>query len=147
SGSQVAQAPYLAWLAMWEGGAAGWYAAAAAMIAPAAIPAGLAAGGLCWAYRIRSMATGSGGLAPDSAAAFDRRQWRHQARSAQARIAAPGAVALTTRDGDLVAGAGIRAAGHPARGIASIPYARMRSHQVVIGTSGTGKTTLEAWHY
>jgi hypothetical protein len=142
SASQVAEAPYLAWLAMWHRGAAGSYLAAAAVIAPAAIPAGLAAGGAGWAYRIRSMATGSGGLAPDSAVAFDRRQWRHQARSAQARIAAPGAVPLTTRSDDLVAGAVIRAVGHPARRIASIPYARMRSHQVVIGTSGTGKTTL-----
>ena len=142
SASQVAEAPYLAWLAMWHRGAAGSYPAAAAVIAPAAIPAGLAAGGVCWAYRVRSMATGSGGLAPDSAAAFDRRQWRNQARSAQARIVAPGAVPLTTRNDDLAAGAVIRAVGHPARRIASIPYARMRSHQVVIGTSGTGKTTL-----
>jgi hypothetical protein len=142
SASQVAEAPYLAWLAMWHRGAAGSYPAAAAVIAPAAIPAGLVAGGLCWAYRIRSMETGSGGLAPDSAVAFDLRQWRHQARSARARIAAPGAVPLTRHDDDLVTGAVIRTVGLPARQIASIPYARMRSHQVVIGASGTGKTTL-----
>jgi hypothetical protein len=142
SASQVAAVPYLAWLAMWHRGAAGAYPAAAAVIAPAAIPAGLAAGGLAWSYRIRSMQTGSGGLAPDSAVAFDRRQWRHQARSARARITAPGAVPLTTRRGDLVAGAVIRAVGHPAPPVASIPYARMRSHQVVVGTTGTGKTTL-----
>jgi hypothetical protein len=36
----------------------------------------------------------------------------------------------------------IRAIGHPVRQIASIPYPRLRSHQVVIGTTGTGKTTL-----
>jgi HrpA-like RNA helicase len=30
----------------------------------------------------------------------------------------------------------------PAAPIASIPYSRMRSHQEVIGTTGTGKTTL-----
>jgi hypothetical protein len=140
--SQAAEAPYLAWLAMWHHGAAGSYLAAAAVIAPAAIPAGLAVGGLCWAYRIRSMETGSGGLAPDSAVAFDLRQWRHQARSARARIAAPGAVPLTRHNDDLVAGAVIRTVSHPAQPIASIPYARMRSHQVIIGTSGTGKTTL-----
>jgi hypothetical protein len=142
SASGVAAAPYLAWLAMWHRGAAGSYPGAAAAIAPAAIPLGLAAGGLAWSYRIRSMETGSGGLAPDSAVAFDLRQWRHQARSARARIAAPGAVPLTTRSGDLVAGAVIRVVGHPARPIASVPYARMRSHQVVVGTTGTGKTTL-----
>jgi hypothetical protein len=142
SAAQVAGAPYLAWLAMWHRGAAGSYPGAAAAIAPAAIPAGLAAGGLAWAYRIRSMETGSGGLAPDSAVAFDQRQWRHQARTARARIAAPGAVPLTRQNSDLVTGAVIRAVGHPARRIASIPYPRMRSHQVVIGTTGTGKTTL-----
>jgi hypothetical protein len=142
SASQAAMTPYLAWLAMWHRGAAGSYPAAAAVIAPAAIPAGLAAGGLAWSYRIRSMQTGTGGLSPDAAVTFDLRQWRHQARSARARIAAPGAVPLTTRNGSLVAGAVIRTVGHPSRPIASIPYSRMRSHQVVIGTTGTGKTTL-----
>ncbi len=142
SAAQVAAAPYLAWLAMWHHGAAGAYPQAAAVIAPAAIPIGLVAGGLAWSYRIRSMETGSGGLSPDAAVTFDLRQWRHQARSARARIAAPGAVPLTTRNGRLVTGAVIRAVGHPARPVASIPYARMRSHQVVIGTTGTGKTTL-----
>ncbi len=145
SAAQVAEAPYLAWLAMWHRGAAGAYPAAAAVIAPAAIPAGLAAAGLSWAYRIRSLETGSGGLAPDSAAAFDARQWRHQARSARARIAAPGAVPLTRQNDSLVVGAVIRTVGpvgHPARRIATIPYTRVRSHQVLIGTTGTGKTTL-----
>ena len=79
--SRAAAAPYLAWLAMWHSGAAGSYPGAAAVIAPVAIPAGLAAGGLVWAYRIRSMETGSGGLSPDAAVAFDQRQWRHQART------------------------------------------------------------------
>jgi hypothetical protein len=142
SAAQVAEAPYLAWLDMWHRGAAGAYPAAAAAIAPAAIPAGLVAGGLAWSYRIRSLQTGSGGVAPDSAVAFDRRQWRHQARSARARIAAPGAVPLTARGGSVVVGAVIRAVGHPQRRIADVPYARMRSHQVVVGSTGTGKTTL-----
>jgi hypothetical protein len=142
SASQAAMTPYLAWLALWHHGAAGSYPAAAAVIAPAAIPVGLAAGGLAWSYRIRSMQTGTGGLSPDAAVTFDLRQWRHQARSARARMAAPGAVPLTTRNGSLVAGAVIRTVGHPSRPIASIPYSRMRSHQVVIGTTGTGKTTL-----
>jgi hypothetical protein len=135
-------APYLAWLAMWHDAAAGRYLAAAAVIAPAAIPLGLAVGGLAWSYRIRSMETGTGGLSPGSAVAFDRRQWRHQARAARARITAPGSVPLTSRNGAVVAGAVIRAIGHRAGLIASIPYPRMRSHQVVIGTTGTGKTTL-----
>ncbi|MEP7026023.1 MAG: hypothetical protein ABJB47_19930, partial [Actinomycetota bacterium] len=99
-------------------------------------------GGLIWARRIAVMESGSGGRSPGSAAAFDRRQWRHQVRSARARIAAPGSVPLTRTNGAVVAGAVIRAVNHPAVAIASIPYARMRSHQVVVGTSGTGKTTL-----
>jgi hypothetical protein len=138
----ILAAPYLAWLAMWHDAAAGRYPAAAAVIGPAAIPLGLAAGGLGWSYRIRSMETGSGGLSPGSAVAFDLRQWRHQARAARARITAPGSIPLTSRNGAVVAGAVIRAIGHRPGLIASIPYPRMRSHQVVIGTTGTGKTTL-----
>ena len=138
----LAEGPYLAWLAMWHDGAAGSYPQAAAVIAPLAVPAGLAVGGLAWAWRIWSMQTGSGGLAPGSAVSFDRRQWRHQARTAGALIAAPGAVPLTTRSDSIGVGAVIRVVGHRARKIAAIPYSRLRSHQVVIGSTGTGKTTL-----
>ena len=140
--SRATAAPQEAWLAMWHSGAAGSYPGAAAVIAPVAIPAGLAAGGLIWAYRIRSMETGTGGLSPDAAVAFDLRQWRHQARSARARIAAPGSIPLTRQNDSVLVGAVIRAVGHPERRVAAIPYPRMRSHQVVIGTSGSGKTTL-----
>ncbi len=139
---RVAAAPYLAWIAMWQHGAAGDIPAAAAVIAPAAIPAGLLAAGIGWSVRLRSMAAGSGGRSPGSAAAFDRRQWRHQVRSARARISAPGSVPLTTKNGSLVVGAVIRSVGHPASAIAAIPYERIRGHQVVIGATGTGKTTL-----
>jgi hypothetical protein len=138
----AASAPYLAWLAMWQHAAASRYPAAAAVIAPAAIPLGLIAGGLGWSYRIRSMETGTGGLSPGSAVGFDLRQWRHQVRTARARITAPGSVPLTSRNGAVVAGAVIRAVGHRPGLVARIPYPRMRSHQVVIGTTGTGKTTL-----
>src|SRR5579875_2265446 len=79
---------------------------------------------------------------PGSAAAFDRRQWRHQVRSARARISAPGSVPLTTKNGSLVVGAVIRSVGHPASAIAAIPYERIRGHQVVIEATRTGKTTL-----
>jgi hypothetical protein len=88
------------------------------------------------------MEAGTGGLTPSAPAAFDLRQWRHQVRSARARIAAPGAVPLISRNGTILAGAVIRAIHHPQVPLARIPYSRLRSHQVVIGTSGTGKTTL-----
>lgn len=64
AGWRIAAAPYRAWLAMWHLGAAGSIAAAAAVVAPGAIPLGLAAGALAWSYRIRSMETGAGGLSP-----------------------------------------------------------------------------------
>ncbi|HYZ56004.1 MAG TPA: hypothetical protein VE733_21240 [Streptosporangiaceae bacterium] len=139
---RIADAPYHAWLSMWLLATSGHVAAAAVAIAPPAIPLGLAAGGLIWSYRIYRMETGTGGLSPGSAISFDRRQWRRQVRSARARIAAPGSVPLTYRNGDVVIGATIRAVRHPAKPVVALPYARLRSHQVVIGTTGTGKTTL-----
>jgi hypothetical protein len=139
---QLAAAPYLAWLAAWHGAAAGSYLKAAVTVAPLAIPVGLVAGGLAWSWRIYTMETGSGGLAPSAPAAFDQRQWRHQVRTARARIAAPGSVPLLSRDGSVVAGATIRAVRQPARPLAVLPFPRLRSHQVVLGTTGTGKTTL-----
>ncbi len=139
---RLAAAPYLAWLAMWHEAAAGSYLKAIVTVAPPAIPLGLLAGGLAWSWRIYSMDTGSGGLAPSAPAAFDQRQWRHQVRTARARIAAPGSVPLLLRDGSVVAGATIRTVRQPARPLAVIPYPRLRSHQVVLGTTGTGKTTL-----
>jgi hypothetical protein len=139
---RVTDAPYHAWLSMWALAAAGHLAAAAVTVAPAAVPPGLALGGLAWSYRIHRMQTGAGGLSPGSAAAFDQRQWRRQVRSARARIAAPGAVPLTRRHGEVAIGGTIRAVRHPSRPIAVLPYRRLRSHQVVIGTTGTGKTTL-----
>ncbi len=142
SPARVAATPYTAWLAMWHDGAAGSYALAAVTIAPAAIPLGLVAGAVAWQWRIYSMETGTGGLTPSAPAAFDLRQWRHQVRTAQARIAAPGSVPLIVPNETILAGAVIRAIHHPQLPLARIPYSRLRSHQVVIGTSGTGKTTL-----
>jgi len=135
-------APYRAWLAFWHLARAGDLPRAAAVIAPAAIPLGLVAGALAWAYRSGSLAAGAGGLSPGASVAFDRRQWRHQVRTARARIAAPGSVPLTVRGDLVVTGAVIRSVGHRAGPLAAIGYQRMRSHQVVVGTTGTGKTTL-----
>jgi hypothetical protein len=142
SWSRLAAAPYLTWLAAWHEAAAGSYLKAAVTVAPLAIPVGLVAGGLAWSWRIYTMETGSGGLAPSAPAAFDQRQWRHQVRTARARITAPGSVPLLLRDGSVVAGATIRTVRHPARPLSVLPYPRLRSHQVVLGTTGTGKTTL-----
>jgi hypothetical protein len=135
-------APYQAWLEWWRLMLAGEVAKAAATVSPEAIPLGLAAGALTWTYCARSVLAGAGGLSPASAVAFDQRRWRRQVRVAKAIIDAPGSVPLTTRGDMLIAGAVIRAVGHRVGTLAAIGYERMRSHQVIVGTTGTGKTTL-----
>ncbi len=135
-------APYRAWDGMWRFLEHGHVVAAAVAAAPPAIPLGLAAGGACWAYRRFRMRSGAGGLTPEAPGTFDARQWQHQARAARALIAAPGSLPLLTRGGHVVAGATIRAVGHRTGRAAVIPYERLRAHQVVIGATGTGKTTL-----
>jgi hypothetical protein len=139
---RVVAAPFRAWEAMWHLAADGHLAAAAVVVAPPAIPLGIVTGGTAWAYRRFRMRTGAGGLTPAAPAAFDARQWRHQVRAARALIAVPGSLPLLTKDNHVVAGATIRAVRHRAGRVASIPYERLRAHQVVIGSTGTGKTTL-----
>ena len=138
----VAAAPYHAWLSSWHLARAGSVLRAAAVIAPLAIPLGLVTGGLAWTYRTALLRSGAGGLSPAASVAFDQRQWRHQVRSARARIAAPGSAPLTMRGDLLVVGAVIRMAGHRGGPLAVVSYRQMRSHQVVVGTTGTGKTTM-----
>src|SRR5215469_8260028 len=116
------------------------YVAAAVLLIPVAAPVGLLAGGWIWSIRLASMAARAGGRSPAAAVSFDLRQWRHQVRSAQARIA--GAVPLLTANGDVVAGAVIRAVGHRDRALATLPAYRLRAHQIVLGGTGMGKTTL-----
>jgi len=139
---RVVTAPYRAWDAMWRLAAHGHLAAAAIAAAPPAIPLGIIAGGACWAYRRFRMRSGAGGLTPEAPAAFDARQWLHQVRAARALTAAPGSLPLLSRGGHVVVGATIRAVRHRAGRSASLPYERLRAHQVVIGSTGTGKTTL-----
>ena len=139
---RVTAAPGRAWLAMWQLASHGHLAAAAVAAAPPAIPLGVLAGGVAWAYRLFRMRTGAGGLTPAAPAVFDARLWRRQVRTAKALLAAPGALPLISPNGLVVTGATIRSVRHRAGPAAAIPYARLRSHQVVIGSTGTGKTTL-----
>jgi hypothetical protein len=139
---RLTAAPARAWLAMWHLAWHGHLAAAAVAAAPPAIPLGVLAGGLAWAYRLFRMRTGAGGLSPAAPAVFDTRLWRRQVRTAKAMLAAPGALPLISPNGLVVTGATIRSVRHRAGPAAAIPYARLRSHQVVIGSTGTGKTTL-----
>jgi hypothetical protein len=136
-------APYRGWLAMYAAAAHGHVVTAALVLAPLAIPAGLLAGGLAWARRRFRMAAGTGGLHPGSPARFDARLWAREARTARAIASSTARPLPLLLPGDgVVAGATIRTVGHPARRVAAIPYDRLRSHQVVIGSTGTGKTTL-----
>jgi len=139
---RVAAAPGRAWTAMWQLTAHGHLVAAVVGAAPPALPLGIVIGGLAWSYRLFRMRSGAGGLTPEAPAAFDARQWRHQVRAARALIAAPGSLPLLSRGGHVVTGATIRAVRHQAGRAAVIPYPRLRAHQVVIGSTGTGKTTL-----
>jgi hypothetical protein len=132
----VAAAPQLAWLAMRRAD----YLAAAVLLAPGVTTAGILVAGWAWSLRLSSMAARAGGRSPHAAISFDQRQWRHQVRSAQARVAAP--MPPLTASGDFVAGAVIRAVGHPDRTLTRLPASRLRAHQIVLGGTGTGKTTL-----
>jgi hypothetical protein len=135
-------APYRAWTGMWQLIEHGQADHAVVGVAPLAAPLGIAVGGLAWTYRLFRMRSGAGGLTPAAPAAFDQRQWRHQVRSARALIAAPGSLPLLSASGQVAVGATIRSVRHRAGRAAVIPYERLRSHQVVIGSTGTGKTTL-----
>jgi len=139
---RMAAAPYRLWAGMWQLVGHGQAGGAVVAVASLAVPLGIAVGGVGWAYRLFRMRSGAGGLTPAAPAAFDQRQWRHQVRSARALIAAPGSLPLLSGDGQVAVGATIRSVRHRAGPAMVIPYERLRSHQVVIGSTGTGKTTL-----
>ncbi|MFI5067476.1 MAG: hypothetical protein ACHP9Z_26325, partial [Streptosporangiales bacterium] len=135
-------APVHDWERAWHLAQAGRVVTAFVLCAPIAVPAGLATAALAWAWRIYAIETGLSGRTATAPVVFDARQWRRQARTARARITAPGAVPLTDRRGRIVMGATIRTVGHRWHPIAAVPYAAMERHQVVIGASGSGKTNL-----
>jgi hypothetical protein len=134
--STMAATPHATWLAVTRGD----YLAAAIFVLPVAAPAGLLVAAWTWSQRLRSMAARAGGRSPAAAISFDQRQWRHQVRAAKRRIAGP--VPLLTARGEFVAGAVIRTVGHRDRTLARLPVSRLRAHQIVLGGTGTGKTTL-----
>ena len=135
-------APVRDWEAAWHQANAGHLLTAFALCAPVAVPAGLAVAGGLWAWRIYAIETGLSGRTATAPVVFDARQWYRQARTARARITAPGTFPLTSRDGRIIMGSTIRAVGHRWHPVTSVPYAAMGRHQVVIGSSGSGKTNL-----
>ena len=135
--------PYRGWRAAYLYATHGHVVLAVLILVPLAVPAGLLAGGLAWARHRFRMAAGTGGSHPGSPARFDARLWTRQSRTARTIAASTRRpLPLLLPDDTVVAGATIRTVGHPDRRAATIPYDRLRSHQVVIGSTGTGKTTL-----
>ncbi|MGH3410521.1 MAG: hypothetical protein ACRDRJ_49700, partial [Streptosporangiaceae bacterium] len=135
----------------WRDLAAGRVATAFAVVAPVAVPAGLGIAGALWARRIWAIETGLDGRTATAPVTFDAGQWRRQARTARGRLAVPATVPLLDRKGRIVMGATIRAIGHRWQPLLTISPAAMSRHQVIIGTSGAGKTNLmirswAGWH-
>ncbi len=138
----VALAPVRDWRASWHQAAAAHIPAAFAVTAPAAIPLGLAAAAIGWGWRNYAIASGLAGFTASAPIIFDARQWRRQARTAQARIAAPGAVPLLDSRGRIPVGGTIRTIGHRWQPVLRIPAALLGRHSVIVGATGTGKTSL-----
>jgi hypothetical protein len=133
--------PFLAWEHAWHDVDAGSWLRAMVVIAPTAVPAGLVVAALCWRLRVGLMAAGAAGWWPGAPVAFDDRLWRRQVASAGQRVRAPGGVPVLTPGGDPVVGAVIRTVGHRARPLLALPYGMLRTHMLVVGTTGAGKTT------
>jgi hypothetical protein len=138
----VVLAPIDDWAGAWQLLAAHSILRAGLLVAPVAVPAGLAVAGVWWAWRIYAITTGLAGHTASAPVWFDDRQWRHQVRSARGRAAAPGTVPLLTSRGLVAAGTTIRAIGHRWRPVLAIPASSLTRHSVIIGSSGSGKTNL-----
>jgi hypothetical protein len=134
-------APYRQWLDSWHALGRGDLWGAAAIIAPAAVPVGLLLGAVVWRSRLGLMAAGAAGWSPAAPVVFDERQWRRAARTAAQRARAPGGVPLLSARGNPNLGAVIRSVGHRPRALLELGYGALRSHMLVVGTTGAGKTT------
>jgi hypothetical protein len=138
----VLAAPFGSWLASWHAFSYGARATAFVLAAPVAVPAGLLVASWAWQVRIYRIETGLAGATATAPVAFDRRQWRRQSKAAARANTAPGLVPLTDRKGRIVIGGTIRAVDSPWAPVLTIPASAMGRHQVIIGSSGCGKTNL-----
>ena len=138
----VALAPVSDWERGWSHLAAAGAARSFLLLAPVAVPAGLALAGLAWAWRIYAITTGLGGIMASAPITFDTRQWRRQVRTAKGLTEAPGAVPLLARGGRIPVGGTIRAIGHRWHSVFTIPATACARHMVIVGATGSGKTNL-----
>ena len=142
SGWTAARGPGRAWVASWDHLAAADLARAFPLLAPAAVPAGLALAGTLWAWRIYAITAGLGGITASAPIIFDARQWKRQVRTAGGLTAAPGAVPLLARGRQIPVGGTIRAIGHRWQPVLTLPAGACARHMVVVGSTGSGKTNL-----
>jgi hypothetical protein len=142
SGWRAARGPGRAWTAGWDHLDTASLTRAFALLAPAAVPAGLALAGLVWAWRIYAISAGLGGFMASASITFDARQWKRQVRTARGVTAAPGAVPLRGRSGRIPVGGTIRAIGHRWNPVLSLPHTACARHMVIVGATGSGKTNL-----
>ena len=138
----AARAPGRAWAAGWDHLAAAPFARTFALLAPTAVPAGLAVAGALWAWRIYAITTGLGGIRASAPITFDTRQWKRQVRTAMGLTDAPGAVPLLACGGQIPVGGTIRAIGHRWHPVLTLPAASCARHVVIVGATGSGKTNL-----
>ena len=138
----AALAPARTWEHGWSHLAAADLARTFALLAPFAVPAGLALAALAWTWRIYAITTGLGGMMASAPITFDARQWRRQVRTAKGLTAAPGAVPLLARGGRIPVGGTIRAIGHRWHPVFTIPATACARHMVIVGATGSGKTNL-----
>ena len=138
----VALAPVRGWQQASGMLAHGRIVQAVLVIAPVAVPAGLAAGAAVWARRIWAVSAGLAGRSAFAPAAFDARQWRRQVSAARGALAAPGLVPLATSAGTVPVGPVIRAVARRWSPVLAVPAASFARHMVIVGSSGSGKTNL-----
>ena len=141
-GFLAARTPGRAWAGGWDQLSAAGLAGVFAALAPATVPAGLALAGLIWAWRNYAVTAGLGGIMASAPITFDARQWSRQVRTAQGLTAAPGAVPLLARGGQIPVGGTIRAIGHPWHPVFTLGPAACARHMVIVGSTGSGKTNL-----
>ena len=138
----AARTPGRTWAHGWDRLAAADLARVFALLAPVALPAGLALGGLVWAWRNYAISAGIGGWMASAPITFDVRQWKRQVRTAKGLTEAPGAVPLLAGNGKIPVGGTIRAIGHRWHPVFTLPAAACGRHMVVVGATGSGKTNL-----
>jgi hypothetical protein len=116
--------------------------AALLAVAPIAVPAGIAIGAALWAWRSHLMTHGLMGSTAIASVSWDNRQWKRQAATARRDARQPGRVPLLTRRGGVTVGTVIRTVRSKWARTLAVPVAEFSRHMVIVGSTGSGKTTL-----